>query len=55
MSGVISGVLIIGVLSNGMTIMGVSDYWQYVVRGSLILFAVFLNTMVRDRLKEKGL
>ena len=53
--GTLVGCIFLGIIMNAMTLLGVSDYWQYVVRGSLILFAVFLNTMVRDRLKEKGL
>lgn len=53
--GTLIGSIFLGAIMNAMTLLGVSDYWQYVVRGSLILFAVFLNTMVRDRLREKGL
>ena len=53
--GTLVGSIFLGVIMNAMTLLGVSDYWQYVVRGLLILFAVFLNTMVRERLKEKGL
>lgn len=53
--GTLVGCVFIGVIMNAMTLLGVNDYWQYVVRGLLIVFAVFLNTMVRDRLKEKGL
>lgn len=52
--GTLVGCVFTGVLLNAMTLMGVSDYWQYVIRGALIVFAVFLNTMVRDRLREKG-
>lgn len=52
--GTLIGSIFLGVIMNAMTLLGVSDYWQYVVRGSLILFAVFLNTMVRDRLRERG-
>lgn len=53
--GTLVGCVFIGVIMNAMTLLGVSDYWQYVVRGLLVVFAVFLNTMVRERLKEKGL
>ena len=52
--GTLVGCVFTGVLMNSMTLLGVNDYWQYVVRGALIVFAVFLNTMVRERLKEKG-
>ncbi len=43
MSGVISGVLIIGVLSNGMTIIGINDYWQMVAKGMVLVLAVGLD------------
>jgi len=36
----IVGVLIIGVLTNGMTILGVDDYWQTVVKGIVLILAV---------------
>lgn len=42
--GVIIGVLVIGVLSNGLTMMNVSSYWQEVVKGVIILIAVLLDT-----------
>lgn len=53
--GTLIGCIFLGVILNAMTLLGISDYWQYVIRGALILFAVFLNTMVRDRLRSKGL
>ena len=42
--GTLVGVLFLGVLVNGMTLLNVSEYWQLVVRGALILVAVLLNT-----------
>ena len=39
-SHVVFGVLIIGVLTNGMTMMAVDDYWQRVVKGLVLLLAV---------------
>lgn len=41
--GTLVGVVFLGVLVNGMTLMNVSEYWQHVVRGALILAAVLLN------------
>ena len=52
--GTLVGCIFTGVLMNSMTLMGVNDYWQYIVRGALIVVAVFLNTMVKERLKERG-
>lgn len=42
--GVITGVLVIGVLSNGLTMMNVPSYWQEVVKGIIILVAVLFDT-----------
>ena len=39
-SGTFVGVLIIAVLSNGLNIIGVSSYYQQVVKGIVILIAV---------------
>jgi ribose/xylose/arabinose/galactoside ABC-type transport system permease subunit len=41
--GTLIGVLFLGVLVNGMTLLNVKEYWQHVVRGGLILVAVLLN------------
>ncbi|MDO5134468.1 MAG: ABC transporter permease [Eubacteriales bacterium] len=40
MSNVIAGVLIIGVLSNGMVLLNVSSYLQMVIKGIILLLAV---------------
>lgn len=42
-TGTLIGILFLGVILNGMTIMGISSYWQLVVRGSLVIVAVLLN------------
>jgi ribose transport system permease protein len=41
--GTIIGVLIIGVLNNGLNILGVADFWQRVVNGSIIIAVVALD------------
>lgn len=42
--GVITGVLIIGVLTNGLTMIHVSMYWQQVIKGIIIVVAVVMDT-----------
>jgi ribose/xylose/arabinose/galactoside ABC-type transport system permease subunit len=42
-SGTIIGVLIIGVMNNGLDLLNVSSYWQLVVKGLIILLAVVLE------------
>lgn len=39
-SGVVTGVLIFEVLNNGLVILGVSAYWQQVIKGIIIISAV---------------
>jgi ribose transport system permease protein len=41
--GTLIGVVFLGILVNGMTLMNISEYWQHVVRGVLILSAVLIN------------
>jgi len=43
MAGTIVGVLIIGVMNNGLDLLGVSSYWQQVVKGAIIVCAVLLD------------
>lgn len=47
--GTIIGGLIIGVLNNGLNLLNVNAFWQYVVKGVVILLAVFL-----DYFRNKG-
>lgn len=41
--GTIVGALVIGVLSDGMIMMGVSDFWQTVIKGIVIVLAVAID------------
>ncbi len=41
--GTLVGALIIAVLSNGLTLLGVSDIWQFIVKGLVIIGAVALD------------
>jgi ribose transport system permease protein len=43
------GVLMLGVITNGFNLLAVPDYWQNIVRGLLIIFAVAISTMVERR------
>jgi len=47
--GTLVGALIIAVLTNGLILLGVSDIWQYIVKGLVIIGAVAL-----DRYRRKG-
>ena len=39
--GTFIGVMLIGVINNGLSIMGVPTYWQYIVQGVLLIIALF--------------
>lgn len=43
LSGTIIGCIVIGVLNNGMNILGIDSSWQYVVKGIVVLIAVFID------------
>lgn len=49
MGGTVIGVLIIGVLNNGMNLLKINSYWQFVVKGCVILGAVYI-----DYFKKRG-
>lgn len=43
MTGTVVGVLIIGVMNNGLDLLHVSSYWQLIVKGFIIVLAVSLD------------
>lgn len=51
-SGTVLGVLILGVLSNGMVLLNINSFWQDVVRGAVIILAVMIDEY-RKRSKQK--
>ena len=47
--GTLLGAFVIGFLSDGLVIVGVSAYWQMVFMGAVIVIAVLLNTLQYGR------
>jgi ribose/xylose/arabinose/galactoside ABC-type transport system permease subunit len=47
--GAAIGVLIIGVLDNGLLLLNVSEYIKLVIKGSILLFAVIYDTMSKSK------
>lgn len=43
--GTLIGVAFLGIIMNGMTLLNINEFWQYVVRGALILAAILLNNL----------
>ena len=44
-SGTFFGAIVIGVISNGLTLINVSSFWQLIVKGVIILIAVVIDSM----------
>jgi len=49
--GTIIGAFVIGVLSDGLVLLGVSEFWQIVIKGIVIILAVVLD-QVQQRLQR---
>ena len=47
--GTLVGAFVIGVLSDGLVLLGVSEFWQIVVKGIVIVLAVVLDQSARGR------
>jgi len=45
--GTLIGGVIVGILTNILNLTNVSPYWQMIVKGSVILFAVILDIMTK--------
>jgi D-xylose transport system permease protein len=43
--GVIIGALVMASLDNGMSLINLENYWQFVVKGLVLTFAVWADTM----------
>jgi D-xylose transport system permease protein len=47
--GAIIGALVMTSLDNGMSLMGLESFWQYVVKGSILVIAVWLDISNRSK------
>lgn len=55
MSGVIIGVLLMGTLANGMVILNVPEFWQWVVKGAVLILAVSMDKLaLKSKLKVRA-
>ncbi len=54
MSGVIVGVLIMGIAENVMNLLNIQAFYQYVVRGLILLIAVLLDNLRSSAAGRRG-
>lgn len=54
MNNMVLGILIIGVLNNGMTLMNWGEYWQNVAMGGALLLAITLDTLQTERVIKRA-
>ena len=52
LGGTLIGALIIGILNNGLNLMGVNSDWQFIIKGGVILGAVYMD-FIRSQKKAK--
>lgn len=52
-AGALIGMLILGVLQNGLTLLDVSSFWQDISRGIVIILAVYLDVTRKKRAAKK--
>ena len=50
-SGTLGGTLIIGVMNNGLNLLGVNSYWQDVAKGIIIIFAIVVD-IIKNKKKQ---
>jgi len=51
--GTLVGAFVIGFLADGLVIVGVSTFWQILIKGSVIILAVVLD-QAQQRFKRRG-
>jgi ribose transport system permease protein len=48
-AGTLVGAFILGILSNGLNLMGVPSFWQQVIKGVVLILAVMLDVLTKRR------
>ncbi len=48
-SGTILGVIVIGIINNGLNLLGVNSFWQFVAKGVIIFLAVYVDMLKRKK------
>lgn len=50
-TGALIGALVMASLDNGMSLMSLPSYWQYIVKGAILILAVYVDITYRNRKK----
>ena len=50
--GILLGALLLGIIQNGLSLSGISPFWQLAVQGFLILLAVVADSTIQQRIKR---
>lgn len=53
-AGAIFGALVMASIDNGMSMMNMDAFWQYIVKGSILVAAVWFDMQTRKREMHKG-
>ena len=48
-TGALAGAFILGILSNGLNLMGASSLYQQVIKGSVLILVVMINLNTKKR------
>ena len=48
-AGAVMGAFIMSALDNGMSMMDVATFWQYIVKGAILLLAVWMDSATKRR------
>jgi ribose transport system permease protein len=52
-AGALIGMIILGVLQNGLTLLDVSSFWQDITRGMVIILAVFVDGLRKESIAKR--
>lgn len=47
------GVIIFSVLTNGLTMLDINSFWQYIIRGAMIIIAVYFDERQKDKMNRR--
>ena len=53
-SGIMVGAILLGVINQGMSIIGLDNNWQYVVKGAVLLIAVIFDVVSNKKTGKAG-